>query len=348
MAYSTIDKATLYANTITYSGTGADTNAITGVGFQPDFVWIKEKSSTSAHALYDVLRGTTKKLESDSSGPEQTEATTFASFDSDGFTVNNNGQVNESGQTYVGWNWKMGTASGITQGGASITPSSYSFNSTAKQSIIKYVGTGSVATVPHGLGVKPDIIIIKNLDAANEYWGVYNSVYGATVYAGYLNATNAKATTSVAWNDTEPTADVFTIGTEAKVNGNGDNMIAYCFANVPGYFTSGNYYGNFDANGPMIYTGFRPSLLIIKCTNDTGDWLVYDNKRLGYNENQKSLEANDTASESNSFPLNIYSNGFKCKVTGAGNDLNGNSDSYSWMAWGQSIVSSGNIVSTAR
>ena len=344
MAYSTIDKSTLYANTTLYTGNGS-TQSITGVGFQPDFIWIKARNDTRNHQLQDSVRNDFADiLNSDSTGAQGTFTDGVTAVGSDGFSVGARAALNTNADTLVSWNWKMGTTSGLS--GGTITPSAYSINTTAKQGIYKWSGTGSNGTIAHGLGGTPKVIIVKQLNSTAG-WQVYHWMLGATKVI-YLNSNATPDTSSTVWNDTEPNATTFAVGTNNGTNASGSDYIGYVFCDVPGYFTSGNYYGNYDTNGPMIYTGFRPSLILIKCTNDTGHWLVYDDKRLGYNEDNRYLEGNSDPAESNTYPLNIYSNGFKCKETSAGSDLNGNSDSYCWMAWGQTMISSGNILATAR
>ena len=164
MAYSSISKPGLYFNTKLYTGNGS-TQSITGVGFQPDWTWIKNRPSTRSHTLVDSVRGVSKTLESNTNGAEETHASSITSFDSDGFSLGNRNQTNANSEAFASWNWKAGTTSGITQGGASITPSSYSFNATAGFSIIKWTGTNANATIPHGLGVAPKMIIIRRLKA---------------------------------------------------------------------------------------------------------------------------------------------------------------------------------------
>ena len=348
MAYSTIDKATLYASSTLYTGNGtaigSGGNPVTGVGFQPDMVWIKATGAAEEHVLTDSVRGTTKTIKPNSTDAEYTSAEGLNTFGSDGFPVGTDSNWNQSGHTYVSWNWKMGTTSGLS--GGTITPASYSINTTAKQGIYKWAGTGSNGTIAHGLGGTPKVIMVKQLNSTAG-WQVYHWMLGATKVI-YLNSNATPDTSSSVWNDTEPNATTFAVGDNTGTNASGSDYIGYVFCDVPGYFTSGNYYGNFDTNGPMIYTGFRPSLILIKCTNDTGHWLLYDNKRMGYNEDNRYVEANDTTVQSTSYPINIYTNGFKCKEASAGSDLNGNSDSYAWMAWGQTMVSSGNILEPAR
>ena len=241
----------------------------------------------------------------------------------------------------------MGTTSGITQGGASITPTGYSFDSTAKQSVIKYTGTGSVATVPHGLGVKPDLILFKNLDAANEYWAVYHKDLGATKRL-YLNATNTAATDAVFMNDTEPTADVFTIGTEAKVNGNGESMVAYCFAGRKGYSKFGSYIANNDADGPFVYTGFRPSMVFMKnYVNGAWSWQLLDCRREGYNSSNDQLYPNTTAVEGSDGYGDLMATGFK--ITAANSGINDSGATFIYAAFAEfPTVSSNDMPGVAR
>jgi hypothetical protein len=344
MAYSTIDKATSFQNNILYTGTGSS-NVLTGVGFQPDLTWTATRNETEIHPLNDSVNGISSYLRSNATDSLETGQTqTITAQSSDGYTVGTEDRFNQSGNTFVSWNWKAGTTSGLT--GGTITPTSYSINATARQGIYKWAGTGSNGTIAHGLGGTPKVMMVKQLNSTAG-WQVYHWMLGATKVI-YLNSTATPDTSSTVWNDTEPNATTFALGTNTGTNDSGSDYIGYVFCDVPGYFTSGLYFGNYDTNGPMIYTGFRPSLVMVKCSNDTGNWLVFDNKRLGYNTDNRYLEANDTDAEATSYTINIYSNGFKCTETSAGSDLNGNSDSYCWMAWGQTMVSSGNILATAR
>ena len=330
-----------------YTGNQPSDVAGTGVGFSPNMVWVKNMDRAKDPLVFDTVRGTGKSVYPSTEDSEVTDAAGIKSFDADGFTVGDWSQPNTAGDPHVSWNWKMGTTSGITQGGASSTPSAYSFNATAKQSIIKFTGTGSVATVPHGLGVKPDCIFIKNLDA-NEYWSVYHKSIGATAYACYLNATNAKATTSVAWNDTEPTADVFTVGTEAKVNGSGNNMIAYCFASVNGYSKFGEYTGNGQADmGTFVYLGFKPSFFLTRAPDSVSGWYLWSDKMEAENMMSATTEVNSSAANETSREMDFYSNGVKMKENrGSHND---SGTRYIYFAFGtEPLVSSNNIPTTAR
>ena len=342
MAYTTINKSSSFMNTLLYTG-NSSTQSITGVGFSPSFSWLKKRTATEGHNLFDTVRGATKSIMTSSTNAEATEADKLTAFDADGFSLGSNSETNGAFD-FVSWNWKAGTTSGLT--GGTITPTSYSINATARQGIYKWAGTCSNGTIAHGLGGTPKVMMVKQLNSTAG-WQVYHWMLGATKVI-YLNSTATPDTSSTVWNDTEPNATTFALGTNTGTNDSGSDYIGYVFCDVPGYFTSGLYFGNYDTNGPMIYTGFRPSLVMVKCSNDTGNWLVFDNKRLGYNADNRYLEANDTDAEATSYTINIYSNGFKCTETSAGSDLNGNSDSYCWMAWGQTMVSSGNIVATAR
>ena len=349
--FSSINKSTDYFNTLLYTGNGTTSHAITGVGFQPDWCFIKNRETTDVPNISTSVQGVNKYLITSTGDPLQSGSQNLLSFDADGFTVGTDNQFNVSSDGYVSWNLKAGTTSGITQGGASITPSSYSFNQTSGYSIIAYTGTGSVATLPHGLGVKPACIIIKNLESANEFWAVYHKSLGATKSI-YLNATNAVATTSVFMNDTEPTTDVFTIGTEDKVNKTSTTMVAYCFADIQGFSKFGTWKGN-GANsfnnrqvGPYIYTGFRPAMVITKSVDSTGDWRIFDNKRDTYNTEQKILYPSDSSAEGSEEFANYYCNGFKIRSTSS--SYNSNNENYIYLAFGQGLVGSNGVVGTAR
>ena len=343
MAYSVIDKHSSFMNPLKYTG-DASTQAVTGVGFQPDIVWIKNMSTTSDWSGYDSVRGTTKALMQDNNGEEQTYATGLTAFGADGFTVGAQAIVNGSGNSIASMNWKAGTTSGIA-GSPSITPTSYSFNSTSGVSVIAYTGTGSAGTLPHGLGVAPELIIQKNLADA-ENWQVYHKSMGATKYMT-LNTTNAESAQTSRWNDTAPTSTLFTIGSDSSVNGSGENCIAYCFAPVKGFSKFNYFKGNAEANGPMIYTGFKPAFLVIKRMNAGADygWGVYDNKRAGYNDNNRTLYFTTSAEDGGGY-VNFFSNGFKMISSSAWQ--NSSNNLFLYWAFGQPIVGSNGVTATAR
>ena len=336
-----------FFNTKLYTGTGSS-NAVTGVGFEPAFTWIKNRDDTDYHILTDAVRGVTKQLFSNVNSAEATQANNINSFDSDGFTVGTEGQVNMNTEDFVSWNWKAGTTSGIA-GSPSITPTSYSFNATPGFSIIKWTGTGANATLPHGLGVAPKMIIVKNLDGLNRSWRVYNSVLGATKYL-YLAETNAEATDSTVWNDTEPTSTLFSVGTNNETNESADNIIAYCFAEIKGYSKFGSYVGNGATDGPFVYTGFRPAYLMIKSySGTTMDWKIIDNKRSPFNVASISLRANGTHADTTIYNIcDFTANGFK--IRSDRDEYNGSSSyKYIYMAFAEfPIVSSNDVPTIAR
>ena len=346
MAYTTIDKPTDYFNTKLYTGNGSG-QSITGVGFSPEFLWLKERTSTSYHRLSDIIRGTNKQLSSNVSDAEETISTVVSSYDSDGFTVGADNGSNESGQTYVSWNWLAGgTASSNSDG--SIT-SSVSANTTAGFSIVSYTGTGSNATVGHGLSSAPSMIIFKARGTGN--WLVYHQGIGNT-HGIFLNTTSAKDDDATYFQDTNPTSSLFSIGTSTLVNDT-NPYIAYCFAEKKGYSKFGSYTGNGDADGTFVYTGFKPAFFICKRYNDSGyDWLMYDNKRqVSFNVIDDFLKPNlndaETTGNANQ-SLDFLSNGVKFRGNGASS--NGSGASYIFMAFAESpfVTAGTKAAGTAR
>jgi hypothetical protein len=337
--YTTIKKPSDYFNTKLYTGNGASgsTQAITGVGFQPDLVWIKSRTTTARHALQDVIRGTgDHKLSTNETQYEGFDENDWAggyisSFDNDGFTANggtsNASIVNNSGVNYASWNWKAnGAGSANTDG--SIT-STVSANTTSGFSIVKFTGTGANATVGHGLGSAPKFIFGKNASVGTSAWAVYSSVLGGTKYLN-INTNSGEGTFSGYWNNTNPTSSLISIGSHGDVNGVGDNMIYYCFSDVKGFSKMGSYTGNGNADGSFIYTGFKPAFVMIKRTDSANDWFLQDNKRLGYNAVNYYLEANTNLAEQSNSDIDILSNGFKCRSNGGGHNNSGGT--YIYMA----------------
>jgi len=347
MAYTTINKSTDHFNTKLYTGTHSSSGAqsITGVGFQPDWCWLKNRSSNGYdNRTYDSVRTATKLLNTNLTNVEGTDAQGLTAFGTDGFTVGTSNGDNNNGDNYVSWNWKAnGAGSANTDGSINSTVSA---NTTAGFSIVSYTGTGSNASVGHGLGVAPSMIIVKSR-SSTDWWICYHKTQGATKYIA-LNFSNAVATNSGIWNDTEPTSSVFSIGTNGGTNGNGNNYIAYCFAEKTGYSRFGSYVGNGNADGAFIHTGFKPKFVFLKNTTNGNRGVIYDNKRLGYNPNNYSLGADvNLAEESSSWTLiDTYSNGFKCRSTDG--SQNASNNTYIYMAFGQSLVGTNNIPATAR
>ena len=342
MAYSAIPKSTSYFNSKLYTGNGS-TNAITGVGFQPDWVWIKDRGDTHDHNAYDAVRGVTKMITPNENYAESTVSASLTSFDSDGFTLGNVARSNANGGSLVSWNWKAnGTGSSNTDGDITSTVST---NTTSGFSIVKYTGNGSTnQTVGHGLGSVPKLIINKQLTTQN--WFVYHHSIGNTDVLK-LNTTDAK-TTSSAWNNTTPTSSVFTIGTSSSTNVSGEDFINYCFAEKTGFSKFGSYVGNANADGTFIYTGFKPSFIMIKRTDTTGDWLMKDNKRpTVQNPVTSLLYPNQSYAEATGVnDADFISTGYKIRTTGTAENASGGT--YIYMAFGQPIVSTNNVIATAR
>jgi len=349
MAYTTINKSTDYMNTKLYTGNGSTNTAQTGVGFQPDWTWIKERSSTSSHILTDAVRGANKSLSSNLAGNQSTETQSLMSFDSDGFTVGSGGGVNENSQTYVAWNWKAnGQGSSNTAG--TINTTYTSVNTTSGFSIIQYTGNGSSgATIGHGLGVAPKLVIVKLTSGSGYDWGVYHASLGNTKNLR-LNLTDAEATSTAFWNDTTPSSSLVTLGNNATVNGSGSTYIAYCFAGKQGFSKFGSYIGNGNDNGPFVYTGFKPAFLLLKMSSGSQGWFLVDNKRANpFNVIDASLHPNANAAEdtSSDFFVDFTSNGFKLRDSDA--QLNGSGSTYIYMAFAESpFVSSSGVPTTAR
>ena len=351
MAFSTINKSSDYMNTVLYTG-NTSTNAITGVDFQPDFTWIKDRDSgTFWHNLFDVQR-TTYSLSTNSTDAQTDRASDgFTSLDSDGFTLNGSGSggnVNRA-SNYVSWNWKAnGAGSANTDGSINST---VSVNTTAGFSIVKFTGTGANATVGHGLGVAPSFYVVKRIDGGDGgQWNCYHKSLGATDYL-ILNSEAAKASSSTRWNNTAPTSSVFTVGTSGDVNDSGDTHIAYCFAEVAGYSKMGKYTGNGnDANGTFVYTGFKPSFVLIKKTSGDDNWTLSDHKRdADVSPNFARLAADTTAAESTNITwarINKFSNGFR--LGGTDSVTNESDSTYIYMAFGQPIISNSGVCATAR
>jgi hypothetical protein len=365
MAYTTIDKPSKYFNTATYAGAGTTTQSVTGVGFAPDLIWIKNRTDAYSHVLQDVCRGfgATKNLASNTTSAEGTSGATGDNYghvstsDSDGFTVthtingsNDGGTIRKgthfSGNNYVGWCWDA-NGTGVSNTAGSIT-STVSANTTSGFSIVSYTGTGANATVGHGLGVAPKCVITCNRTAGSN-WRTFTSTTGNTQNMK-LNLTEGATTDTSFWNSTSPTSSVFSLGTNSEVNGNTNSMIAYCFTEVKGYSKFGSYTGNGSTDGTFVYTGFKPAFVMIKRTDSAYSWYIFDNKRSGYNVDNDSLSpdlsTNEFDGQTYAF-IDLLSNGFKMRDTFAGR--NGSGGTYIYMAFSESpFVSSKAIPTTAR
>ena len=349
MAYTTIDKPSDYFNTKLYTGNGG-TQSITGVGFQPDFTWIKGRSYVDDHALFDTIRGVTKILYSNEVNAEETYANSLTAFDSDGFSIGSMAEVNTNSATLVSWNWKANGSGSLNEVGS--IDSTVSANTTSGFSIVKFVGNETAgATVGHGLGSVPSMIIVKKISTGTQNWRVYHKGTDTSAPQDYdlkLNLTNARDNDNTVWNDTAPTSSLFSLGTGASVNASGATMIAYCFADVQGFSKFGSYTGNGNADGTFVYTGFKPAFVIIKIASGTGNWNIFDIKRDGYNGENENLSANLSDAESaGNNRIDILSNGFKVRASTA--DVGSSGATYIYIAFAENpFVSSTGVPATAR
>ena len=331
------EQADDYFNTVLYSGNGG-TNAITGVGFQPDFVWTKLRSQAGSHSLADVIRGGTAVIRSDLTNAEVTRANHIQSFDSDGFTLGADGTSNLNGSTNVAWNWKA-NGTGVSNTDGSIT-STVSANTDAGFSIVTYTGNGSAgATVGHSLGTKPEMIILKERNASGN-WVTYHEYANANAQNGYiaLNLTSAWTSNSASWNNTSPTSSVFTLGNGTDVNTNNHTMLAYCFHSVVGYSKLGTYIGNSSStgDGTFVYLGFKPSFVMLKDIGG-GEWGMFDNTRNTFNVVNKLLNAQSNGAEysgDTNRDLDFLSNGFKLR-NGSALVFNNSARTYIYMAFAE-------------
>ena len=348
MAYSTIPKGSLYMNAKLYTGDGAASHAITGVGFQPDWVWLKNRSGADNNSLNDVVRGANKNLVSNNANLEATTTDQLMSFNSDGFTVGASGSANTNGNNFVGWNWKAGTAvSGSTTGSGTAKTYTGSVNTTSGFSIIKYTGNGTAGhTIPHHLGAAPQMVIVKAL-STNDDWMVGHTAAGFNQFM-ILNS-DVRDATGTQWNSTVPTSSVFSIGSNNNMNQNGNNFIAYSFTNVQGFSKFSGYTGNGYADGPFIYTGFKPAWVMVKKISGPNHWIIWDNKRStkdGFNVIDRKLYANLNNAENGNDDIDFLSNGFKFQTnTGDWNE----SEDYLYAAFAEApLVGTNNIPATAR
>jgi len=340
----TILKGTDYFNTVLYTGS-ASSNNITGVGFQPDLVWCKNRSNDDSHALFDSVRGVTKRLRSDEDDAEVTDADTLTSFDSDGFSLGADAAeqgVGGNTDSYAAWNWKGGSST-VSNSDGSITTQVRALPS-AGFSIATYTGDNASATIGHGLGVAPEFVIIKRRDAAGD-WIIGHKDLAASAFANNkflkLNTNDDTFDNSLVWGS-QPTSSVAQIVTGSSadnLNGSSMTYVAYFFTGVEGYSKFGSYIGNGVTNGPFVYTGFRPAVVIAKATNHDDSWNIWDSTRDPYNlmvHRFGALNANHgetTTTNSASSQNDFYANGFKWR--GQSNDTNGDDDTYIYAAFAE-------------
>ena len=340
MAYTDIDKPSDYFNTVLYTGNGSS-QSITGVGFQPDWVWVKRRDSASSHLTFDAIRGVYEYLIPDQTGAETTRTDSLTSFDSDGFSTGSISNLNASGSTYVGWSWlASNTTSSNTDGDIASTVSA---NTTSGFSIVTFTGNGTASgTVGHGLGVAPKIVLYKKLNGTSDWFFWTTQIDGSNDDLR-LNTTDTKS-------DLSGTSGSITASTFSNYGwGSSDNMVCYCFAEKKGFSKFGSYTGNGSTDGTFVYTGFKPAFVMGKATSGTENWFMNDNKRLGYNDKNLRLYPNLSNAEGTSTDINmdIFSNGFKLNSTNA--NSNGSGITYIYMAFAESpLVGTNNIPATAR
>ena len=323
-------------NSLLYTGDGGSSTAITGVGFQPDFTWLKRRSASENHSLYDAVRGANKRIQSNRDVVESTEG--LPSFDSDGFTVDASGSINNvSSATYVAWNWKAnGSGSSNSDGG---TTSTVSANTDIGFSIVKYSGSGSAQTIGHGLDKTPEFMSCKPTAGYAYQWVTYhkNANAGATGQNGYISwqTTGGFNSLSTIWNNTAPTSTVFSTGGSQNTGGSSGTYINYCWHSVEGVTKVGQFIGNASTNGTFIYTGFTPAWLLMKRIDRSGDyWYMIDTKRSPFNGPGALLLNSDRdvgeSGNATTDVIDILSNGWKMRTSGSG--LNGSGGRFLYIA----------------
>ena len=346
MAYAAISKPGLHFNTKLYSGNGSTQN-ITGVGFQPDFIWQKERTSTSYHVITDAVRGNTKQLFTNVSAAEATDSNYITSFDSDGFGQGQNDDTNQSGQTYVAWNWKAAGTSGSANNDGSIA-TTVAANTTAGFSIVKWTGTGSAGTLGHGLGAVPHAIWVKKTSQSDD-WFCWHTALGAQGKMNFNNTSAVQNDTGY-WNNTTPTNQVFSVTSNGANNASGQTYIAYCFTSKKGYSKFGSYKGNGNSSGSFIYTGFKPGWVLWKKSSDTAGWYLLDTVREPTNGNGRYLlPAESDAEQNDSSKADLLSNGFKLRNTDGSKNASGGTYIYLAFAENPLVANVGeSIPATAR
>tara|TARA_B110000971_G_scaffold211415_1_gene239685 strand:- start:104 stop:1147 length:1044 start_codon:yes stop_codon:yes gene_type:complete len=335
MAYTTIKKPSDYFNTKLYTGNSDSGDNVVAVGFQPDFTWFKSRTQGYNNYLIDAIRGDEKYISSDNTNAEASWGANDVTWTPTGFTLNTTGGsgINEGGQganNMVAWNWLAnGAGSANTAGSINSTVSA---NTTSGFSIVKWTGTGSNATIGHGLGVAPRMIIMKNTSQTAS-WGVYHESMGNDKRM-FLNTTDAES--AGVWQNTSPTSTVFSVDGGTITGGSGHVEIAYCFADVQGFSKFGSYVGNGNADGTFVYTGFKPAFVMVKNVNSGAQgWLMFDDERSPFNVANKFMVANLSQAEASTstHTMDFLSNGFKIRGTDGG--VNGSGNTIIYMAFAE-------------
>ena len=357
MAYTNIDDPSAHFQVALWTGDNNDDRQVTNDGnsdLKPDLVWLKDRTQAQSHALFDSTRGATERIQPNNQTAESTETATLKSFTTDGFTVGTSSTVNNgtNPDKYVAWQWKANGGTTASNSNGNIT-STVQANTTAGFSIVTWTGDGSTSgkNVGHGLGAVPKFIFSKDRDGTSELpgWYIYHVGIGNEDHIQFT--ANAKAN-SPTWGDTTPTSSVFSVGGEGAyiaTNENSIDYVAYCFAEVQGYSKFGTYLGNGNADGPMCYCGFKPAFVLVKKSTDSGNWLMYDNKRGAINLNDEYVYANFASEEATSTTsgYDFLSNGFKIRNTYTDGNVSGETYIYAAFAENPFVTSTG-IPTTAR
>ena len=347
MAYTTIDDPSAYFQTTLYTGDGGGTRAVTHGGnsdLNADWVWIKDRGTSSTHYIFDSVRGVQKHLSSASNSQELSDANSLKAFNSNSFTLGTSGNVNGNSRTFASWNWKAGGASTSTNSDGDIN-GTQTVSQTAGFSVTTYSGNGgSNQRLGHGLGVTPKIYILKRRDN-NGQWVFVNTLIDGTLDYLFLETTGAKSNSG----RTLPTSSVVYLENGGDANESGGTHVMYAFAEKKGYSKFGSYTGNGSTDGTFVYTGFKPAFIIAKESSEARDWQLWDNKRLGYNASggNKNLIPNKTDAEDTYADIDILSNGFKLRNSSAA--ANKVSQTYIYMAFAENpFVTSTGVPACAR
>jgi hypothetical protein len=339
--YTAIDKPEDFFNTVTYTGDGSADQSMTGVGFKPDFLWIKRRNASERHVLTNVQMGASsgayKWLDSSDVSAEFSGGTGVASFDSDGFTIKTSDSTwNTNSSTYVFWSWKLNGGTTATNSDGS-TDTTVQANTTSGVSVVTFTTDGGNETYGHGLGVKPDIVLVKSVSGAGS-WLFTTDVFDGSVDYLVMNSEGYKSDLSYG---------AFTSSTFQYNDNNAVTQIAYCFASKQGFSKYGTYVGNANTNGPFIYTGFKPAWILIKANSNYKYWNIYDNKRDTYNSATKRLAPSLQAGEDTQDGIDFLSNGFK--IRNSGTTLNESGTTILYMAFAENpFTTSTGIPTTAR
>ena len=333
MAYTTIDDPTLFFRVKAYSGTGSAASItfdITDTSMQPDLVWIKNRSTSGNHGMWDSVRGASEQIYPNQTYGESTAANSLTAFNSNGFSVGSDGDQNGSGNSLVAWAWKESTTAGFD--------------------IVTYAGDGVEGrNISHSLGAKPHWMVVKNRSSSVK-WAVYHEKNTSAPGTDHLQLNSDAATSDddSTWDDTEPTSSVFRVKGSSATNGSSANYVAYLWAPIQGFSKFSSYVGNGSNSGPMIFTGFKPAMVIFKSTG-ADNWCIMDNKRDSVNVMDKRLFPNLSNAESTgvSNVVDFLSNGFKLRTSDSSFNLNG--QTFIYMAFAESpFVNSSGVPTNAR